>query len=199
MDYAVNTNARSGSAGCSNARCSGCDATKQDVQRICGQILQQPLSGDQSLPIRCGSPVRQHLECAFSLFQSLEPVADDRSSSRQRHRLVERVDAYVRSNRDRLVTVPNFARSLSASRRALQICFQEVLGISPARLHPRGEPQRRAQPPEESRFALRACRRRGGVRLARLGSSRSITSNCSARAVGDVQTAQLARQGSSTN
>lgn len=109
-----------------------CDAKKQDVQRICGQILQQPLSGDQSLP----NSLRQSLSdstlsALFSLFQSLEPVADDRSSSRQRHRLVERVNAYVRTNRDRLVTVSELCTELSASRRALQICFQEVLGISP--------------------------------------------------------------------
>lgn len=110
-----------------------CEARKQDVQQICNAILLRPRASEDAL---LPEPLRQSLSdntlsALFSLFQSLEPVAEDRSSGRQRHRLVERADAYVRAHRDRLVTVSELCTELSTSRRALQIGFQDVLGVSP--------------------------------------------------------------------
>jgi AraC family transcriptional regulator, ethanolamine operon transcriptional activator len=109
------------------------EARKQAVQNICGQILLGPRKeNDATLP----APIRQSLSdstlsALFALFQDTEPVATDRRSAQQRHRLVERADAYVRSRRDHLVTVAELCSALNISRRALQIGFQDALGISP--------------------------------------------------------------------
>jgi AraC family ethanolamine operon transcriptional activator len=109
------------------------EARKQAVQQVCNQILLTPrLEEGRSLaPSLRQSLSDNTLSALFSLFHSLEPVSSDRCSSRQRHRLVERVDAYVRSHSDRLVTVSEQCSELSISRRALQAAFQDVLGVSP--------------------------------------------------------------------
>lgn len=67
----------------------------------------------------------------FSLF--FDPMADDkdRSSTRQRHRIVVRADEYTRANPDRLISIGELCTALSTSRRSLQASFQEILGISP--------------------------------------------------------------------
>ncbi len=110
-----------------------CEEKKQEVQTVCGQILLQPReTSDTAL----SAPLRQSLSdktlsALFSLFQNVEPVSTDRKSAQQRHRIVERVDAYVRSRPDHLVTVSELCSALSISRRALQVGFQDVLGVSP--------------------------------------------------------------------
>ncbi len=106
---------------------------KQAVQNICGQILLQPReANDTTLP----APLRHSLSdktlsALFSLFEDVEPALTDRKSAQQRHRIVERADAYVRSRPDQLVNVSELCSALNISRRALQIGFQEVLGVSP--------------------------------------------------------------------
>jgi AraC family ethanolamine operon transcriptional activator len=106
---------------------------KRAAQEVCSRILSSPRAAE---PDTLNASVRQSLSDStlstlFSLLHSLEPVSVDRSSIRQRHRLVERADAYVRAHDDRLVTVSELCTELSASRRALQVGFQDVLGVSP--------------------------------------------------------------------
>ena len=79
------------------------ETKKRTVQQNCLSILHHPRQ-NQSAPLY-QSLSDQALSALFSLFEEAKPVAEDRSSSRQRHRLVERADAYVRSRSDRLVTV----------------------------------------------------------------------------------------------
>jgi len=105
------------------------ETKKRAVQQNCLTILHHPRQ-TQSAPLY-QSLSDQALSALFSLFEDAKPVSEDRSSSRQRHRLVERADAYVRSRSDRLVTVSELCTALSTSRRALQIGFQEVLGVAP--------------------------------------------------------------------
>ena len=107
------------------------DDKKRAVQQNCLKILSHPRPS-AALPAPLYQSLSdQALSALFSLFQDAKPVSEDRSSSRQRHRLVERADAYVRSRSDRLVTVSELCTALSTSRRALQIGFQEVLGVAP--------------------------------------------------------------------
>lgn len=105
------------------------ETKKRSVQQNCLTILHHPRQ-TQSAPLY-QSLSDQALSALFSLFEDAKPVSEDRSSCRQRHRLVERADAYVRSRSDRLVTVSELCTALSTSRRALQIGFQEVLGVAP--------------------------------------------------------------------
>ena len=109
------------------------EARKQVMQGICSEILSQPRQSEQ---YSLAAPLRQSLSdetlsALFPLFSAAEPLSADRSSGHQRQRLVDRADAYVRSNSDRLVTVSELCTALNTSRRALQIGFQDVLGVSP--------------------------------------------------------------------
>ena len=105
------------------------ETKKRAVQQDCLTILHHPRR-TESAPLY-QSLSDQALSALFALFEEAKPASEDRSSSRQRHRLVERADAYVRSRSDRLVTVSELCTALSTSRRALQIGFQEVLGVGP--------------------------------------------------------------------
>lgn len=109
------------------------EAKKHVMQRICSEILLQPHQAEQ---YSLAAPIRQSLSdetlsALFSLFSAAEPLSVDRSSGHQRQRLIDRVDDYVRTNSDRLVTVSELCTVLNTSRRALQIAFQDVLGVSP--------------------------------------------------------------------
>lgn len=110
-----------------------CEERKLDVQEMCRQIL---LQARQTSDTVLEAPLRQSLtdktlSALFSLFQTVESVPVDRKSAQQRHRIVERADAYVRSRQDQLVTVSELCSALNISRRALQVGFQDVLGVSP--------------------------------------------------------------------
>ncbi|HXZ06694.1 MAG TPA: helix-turn-helix domain-containing protein, partial [Paraburkholderia sp.] len=50
----------------------------------------------------------------------------------RRHGLVSEARDYVLANRDRPVGVPELCEQLHMSRRTLQYCFQDVLGMAPA-------------------------------------------------------------------
>lgn len=109
------------------------EATLRMAQQACGSILSAPRAARGR---RLSAPLRRSLADStlttlFSLIGQGEKVAPDRSSDRHRRRLVERADDYVRSRRDRLVTVSELCTVLSCSRRALQLSFQDVLGVSP--------------------------------------------------------------------
>ena len=103
------------------------------VQAHCSAILQRPREGKGAA---LSTAHRQSisdtmLSALFAMLHDVAPGANDRSSSQRRHRFVERADTYVRSCSDRLITVSELCTALNTSRRALQIGFQEMLGISP--------------------------------------------------------------------
>lgn len=107
------------------------EARKLTAQCDCYEILRQPHRGGNATSPLNQSLADSTLSALFLLLQDAKPVSDDRNSSRQRHRLIERADAYVRAHSDRLVTVSELCTALATSRRALQIGFQEVLGVGP--------------------------------------------------------------------
>ncbi len=106
---------------------------KQRVQRLCSRILRHQLENEgASLPQSLqDSLADETLSALFSLVDSREDLSASRRWGRQRYRVVELVDAYVRASPDRLVTVSELCTILNISRRALQTSFQEVLGIGP--------------------------------------------------------------------
>lgn len=61
---------------------------------------------------------------------SLEPVAIPARPRRQW--IVSEARDYVLANRDRPIGVPELCEHLHVSRRTLQYCFQDVLGLAPA-------------------------------------------------------------------
>lgn len=105
----------------------------RSAQAACSEILRSPLAvrnARESSPVN-RSLTEHALRSLFAVFQTAAPVLPERISERQRQRLVERVDGYVRAHSDRLVSVSELCTTLSISRRALQTSFQSVLGISP--------------------------------------------------------------------
>ena len=109
------------------------EGRKRFAQQMCSRILQQQYDSEGltlTLPLR-QSLTDDTLSALFALFESGEPLPVERTWGRQRHRLVEMADAYVRASPDRLVTVSELCNALNISRRALQASFQDVLGVSP--------------------------------------------------------------------
>jgi len=107
-----------------------CELHKKLVQQYCQSVFRHA----QATPIP--EALQQTLfddtvTALFSLFTDPQAIGNDRSSTRQRHRLVVRADEYVRANPDRLTSIGELCTALSTSRRALQSSFQEILGITP--------------------------------------------------------------------
>ena len=59
----------------------------------------------------------------------VEPAAA--GSFQRRQRIVARVRAYILAHRDQAITVPELCEQAHVSRRTLQYCFEDVLGMSP--------------------------------------------------------------------
>jgi AraC family ethanolamine operon transcriptional activator len=79
-----------------------------------------------------------HEDISRSALQALLPLLDTsavdagvRSSASRRQRIVASARDYVLSHRDQTVTVPDLCAQLHVSRRTLQYCFEEVLGMTP--------------------------------------------------------------------
>jgi len=91
-----------------------------------GAALDMPLSGF----------ARTHLQASVlaALFDLCSPEAarPPAVAARRRQAIVSDARAYVLANRDRPVGVPELCERLHVSRRTLQYCFQDVLGMSPA-------------------------------------------------------------------
>ena len=106
---------------------------KQRVQGLCSRILRHQLENEGATlsPALRQSLTDETLSALFSLVENREGLSADGRLGRQRYRVVELVDAYVRASSDRLVTVSELCTTLNISRRALQASFQDVLGISP--------------------------------------------------------------------
>ncbi|MEO6964901.1 MAG: helix-turn-helix domain-containing protein, partial [Acidobacteriaceae bacterium] len=48
-----------------------------------------------------------------------------------RYRIVTQIRDYIIANRNQVITVPDLCRNFYISRRMLQYCFQEVVGMTP--------------------------------------------------------------------
>ena len=96
------------------------------------ETILAPLHSDQITNPCLRKSLSEHtLDLLFGLLETASAEKVTRVSNRQRHRLVERADEYVRSHSDRLITVAELCSVLGISRRALQASFQDALGVSP--------------------------------------------------------------------
>jgi AraC family ethanolamine operon transcriptional activator len=108
-------------------------ARKEQLCASLRQILDESASGTMPL----SACARNNLQASVlaALFDpgsltSCEPVA---TPMRPRRRwIVSEARDYVLANRERAVNVPELCERLHVSRRTLQYCFQDVLGMAPA-------------------------------------------------------------------
>lgn len=105
-------------------------------QRFAG-FIQRTLQVMSHSPAMLASSAARHslqhalLEHLSTLLTSTGAEPRLSHSQRNRQRLVNEVRQYVLSQHDHTPTVPDLCRHFHVSRRTLQNCFYEVLGISP--------------------------------------------------------------------
>jgi AraC family ethanolamine operon transcriptional activator len=102
--------------------------------RFCG-LLSDVLDGTAHAAL--SERTRRNLQASVlsSLFDLCAPTALETVSIPARPRrqwIVSEARDYVIANRDRAVGVPELCEHLHVSRRTLQYCFQDVLGLAPA-------------------------------------------------------------------
>ncbi len=105
------------------------------LARLCAQLgrgleraeaAAAPLSDCERNDLQAGL-----LAALFDLYAAPAGAADAGQPSRRR-RIVARARDYVLAHRSRPVGVPELCEQLHVSRRTLQYCFQDVLGMAPA-------------------------------------------------------------------
>ncbi|GAB7526826.1 helix-turn-helix domain-containing protein [Paraburkholderia sp. 2C] len=103
--------------------------------QLCARLAQILAEGDAALAT-CARPqlhasVLDVLLGACGMTTDCEP-AQAASLRPRRRRVVSESRDYVLANRDRPVSVPELCEHLHVSRRTLQYCFEDVLGMAPA-------------------------------------------------------------------
>ena len=76
-------------------------------------------------------PEQAVMMAVLSMLDTSEVDTAVSNSFMRRQRIVAQARDYVLGHRDRLITVPELCERLHVSRRTLQYCFEDVLGISP--------------------------------------------------------------------
>ena len=106
-------------------------------RRLCIQMLatllaQQPdATGAGDSPLQLLHWQNMVLDALVGILDhsGVEPAAT--SSFQRRQRIVARVREYILEHRDQAITVPELCEQAHVSRRTLQYCFEDVLGMSP--------------------------------------------------------------------
>ncbi|MDH4451254.1 MAG: helix-turn-helix domain-containing protein [Rhodoferax sp.] len=98
------------------------------ARRQCLQTLHALLSGDTA-----ASTDPQHLALAALLPLLDTGVVDSavRNSQARRQRIVAKARDHLLAHHDHTITVPDLCQRLFVSRRTLQYCFEDVLGMTP--------------------------------------------------------------------
>ena len=90
---------------------------------------------DQAPTLFVSEAVQKNIEDALTLalieLSPDLPAVDEFKTVERRRRLVEAACSYALSNRDGPVSILDICRTFGASRRKLNYCFQEVLGVRP--------------------------------------------------------------------
>ena len=98
--------------------------------------LRRMLDDGAALDVPLSGFARSNLQASVlaALFDLCSPehAFQPAVASQRRQAIVSDARGYVLANRDRPVGVPELCEQLHVSRRTLQYCFQDVLGMSPA-------------------------------------------------------------------
>jgi AraC family ethanolamine operon transcriptional activator len=116
------------------------DAARLDCVQTLDALLRQPMLATQPTPgpamAQLAMQARQAqqeavLSTVLAMLDTSEIDASARHSLARRHKVVEQARAHVLAHPDQAVTVPELCAQLHVSRRTLQYCFEEVIGLSP--------------------------------------------------------------------
>jgi AraC family ethanolamine operon transcriptional activator len=111
-----------------------------DWQRLAGaEFMRVPAAARQdfvSASQRCLSSERAPdtdavLGALFAMLSPCQPAATPSLSFARRQKVVAQVRAYLLLHRDEAIGVPELCTRMHVSRRTLQYCFEDVLGMSP--------------------------------------------------------------------
>ena len=107
---------------------------KDDLCRLILQVLAES-QRNKALLLHAASrnALRDALQARLLGLFSQQVKPDRMTTLNTNHyRVVAGIRDYIIANRDHAITVPDLCRQFWVSRRTLQYCFQEVLGMSPA-------------------------------------------------------------------
>lgn len=122
---------RNGSAGCL-AGIDGAELLRVDpaARAACLRMLSTLLGGGDSA---ASVEATQHrvVDTLLSMLGATSIEAAALKSQQRRRGIVAKARDYLVEHRDRAVTIPELCEHACVSRRTLQYCFEEVLGVSP--------------------------------------------------------------------
>jgi len=105
------------------------ESLRSFMREALGQLQQEPGIADHSGTRHAlTQSITSRFVAALARGRAAEPQRLDPS---RRMQLIDQAEAHVRERPDEAVHVADLCRALSVSRRTLQYCFQDVLGISP--------------------------------------------------------------------
>jgi AraC family ethanolamine operon transcriptional activator len=100
------------------------DAARLDCVQTLDTLLRQPSLTPQAQQ-------NAVLSTVLAMLDTSEIDASARHSLARRQKVVDRARAHVLAHPDQAVTVPDLCAQLHVSRRTLQYCFEDVIGLSP--------------------------------------------------------------------
>lgn len=101
------------------------------LQTLAYLLSEDEMSSEHKPAASLALPQQAVMTAMLSLLDTSEVDSAVSNSFMRRQRIVAQARDYVLAHRDQAVTVPELCERLYVSRRTLQYCFEEVLGVSP--------------------------------------------------------------------
>lgn len=101
-------------------------AARQQCLHTLGALLQNP-----GHPADAGATQQAALAALLPLIDTGVVEREVRESFARRQRIVAKARDYLLAHHDQAITVPDLCQQLFVSRRTLQYCFEDVLGMAP--------------------------------------------------------------------
>ncbi|MEO8408652.1 MAG: helix-turn-helix domain-containing protein [Oxalobacteraceae bacterium] len=101
------------------------------LQTLAYLLSEDEVSSEHKPAASLEFPQQAVMMAMLSLLDTSEVDSAVSNSFMRRQRIVAQARDYVLTHRDQVVTVPELCERLYVSRRTLQYCFEEVLGVSP--------------------------------------------------------------------
>lgn len=108
----------------------------ESTRQVCLKMLdclmvQDPMGSPHQAVVRLAGAEQAVTMAVLSLLDASKPDTAASNSFLRRQRIVASARDHALGQCDRLITVPDLCERLHVSRRTLQYCFEDVLGISP--------------------------------------------------------------------